>query len=111
MTSNKILFTLLITLSFSLTSFAQTFEVMNIDCFDKNGNQYLNPFAGGMNAPQFNEIDLDLDGIMDLIVMDREGSALIPYIYKNDRYEYAPEYKEFFPPLKKWVRVRDYNAD
>ena len=33
--------------------------------------------------PQFEEIDLNLDGILDLIVHDKSGNRIIPYINKG----------------------------
>ena len=39
------------------------------------------PWTGGYNAPQFANIDLNRDGITDLISFDRQGDILIPYIH------------------------------
>ena len=41
------------------------------------------PFLGGFNAPQFNEIDLNADGIMDLIIFDRSGNRLSLLLIKE----------------------------
>ena len=37
----------------------------------ENNIQFKNAWAGGINSAQFNEIDLDLDGTMDLVVFDK----------------------------------------
>jgi len=68
-------------------------------------------FAGGMNACQLGEIDLNLDGSPDLIVFDRHGNRIIPFLHSGTRYSYSPEYSRFFPDLKEWVQIRDYNQD
>lgn len=34
-------------------------------------------WAGGMNAPQIGELDLDLDGLRDLVVFDRIGDRVM----------------------------------
>jgi hypothetical protein len=76
---------------------------------------YLFPFAGGMNACQFGEIDLDLDGTKDLIAFDRQGNRLMPYINSGTGgiidYTYAPAYVSDFPDLYHWVILSDYNMD
>ncbi|OYU94676.1 MAG: hypothetical protein CFE21_15475 [Bacteroidetes bacterium B1(2017)] len=69
------------------------------------------PFIGGLNAPQFNKIDLDGDGVKDLFVFDRVGSKAMTYLFKNGTYVYAPFYESMFPPLYKWVLMYDYNKD
>ena len=44
----------------------------------ENNKSFKNAWASGINAAQFNEIDLDLDGTMDLVVFDKSGNKLIP---------------------------------
>ncbi|MCD4773294.1 MAG: T9SS type A sorting domain-containing protein [Bacteroidales bacterium] len=73
------------------------------------------PWTGGMNSCQFSEIDLNLDGIMDLFVFDRYGNRIMTFINGGTPdsvdYSYAPQYKEKFPKLYDWVILADYNAD
>ncbi len=80
-----------------------------------SGENYLDPFAGGMNACQFGEIDIDCDGIMDLFVFDRQGNRYIPYINGGTEnqidYSFHPEYMEDFPELTHWAVFKDYNMD
>ena len=38
---------------------------------DQNGNILSQPWAGGLNAAQFNRMDLNGDGIEDLVLFDR----------------------------------------
>jgi len=71
----------------------------------------LFPYTGGLNAPQFNKIDLDGDNIADLMVFDRTGNKVLTYLWKGNRFVYAPEFESQFPPLFKWVLLRDYNCD
>ena len=37
-----------------------------------------------MNSVQFNEIDLNLDGVNDLITFDRSGNKLNTFIKNNE---------------------------
>lgn len=73
------------------------------------------PFSGGLDAPQFSECDLDLDGKLDLVVFDREGYRISTFI--NDgipnqiSYTYAPEYEKHFPKIIDWMLMLDYDGD
>jgi hypothetical protein len=98
--------------------FAQiNFERNNaITVLNKNGDTLKSPWAGGFNSVQFSEIDLNLDGILDLFVFDRTGNRISTFIntgVKNEvSYQYAPSYISYFPKnLRSWVLLRDYNCD
>ncbi|NVK28939.1 MAG: T9SS type A sorting domain-containing protein [Flavobacteriia bacterium] len=82
----------------------------------RNGNILMNGFAAGMNNPQFSPIDLNQDGSMDLLVFDRDGNSLLPFLTvgsaPNTHYEFAPEYVDSFPDdLRFIVKLVDYNCD
>ncbi|MCC6684449.1 MAG: VCBS repeat-containing protein, partial [Bacteroidia bacterium] len=87
----------------------------NLRFVNAAGDTLTNAFTGGFNAPQFNMIDINLDGKMDLLVFDRSGNILHPYINMGNpgeiNYHYAPEYRNLFPRLINWVRIADYNHD
>ncbi|MBP6978745.1 MAG: FG-GAP-like repeat-containing protein [Bacteroidales bacterium] len=76
---------------------------------------FLQPWVGGLNACQISEVDLDLDGIMDLVVFDRHGNRLLPFInhgnYLRSDYTYAPEYQSRFPAVREWMNLADYDGD
>ncbi len=80
-----------------------------------NGQVLKSPFIGGFNAPQFNEIDLNFDGKLDLIVLDRSGLRLSPFINVGTTgqiaYDYAPAYASSFPSMRDWMITADYNCD
>lgn len=80
----------------------------------KAGN-YKYPFAGGMNACQFGEIDMDRDGSRDLIAFDRYGNRFMPFINNGTPgtidYTFSPEYVAAFPDCYDWVIFIDYNMD
>lgn len=74
------------------------------------------PWQGGMNSPQFSEIDLNNDGLMDLFAFDRVGDKVMTYLKvagKGDTsYLYSPQYESLFPAdLNNWALIRDYNHD
>lgn len=82
----------------------------------EGGNTLKNPWAGGFNAVQFSDIDLDMDGVKDLFVFDRTGNTVITFINSgtanNVDYVHAPQYRDLFPAdLHDWVLLVDYNCD
>lgn len=79
--------------------------------FIENGLIFTSPLDGGINSGQFSEIDLNLDGIMDIIVFDKSGNKLNPYINENGNYVHAPKYRNNFPSIHDWILMRDYNCD
>ena len=79
-------------------------------------NQYLNnPFTGGITSAQISEIDINLDGIKDLLVFERAGNRVLPFINNGIAntisYQYNHNYINNFPKLTDWVLLIDYNCD
>jgi len=77
----------------------------------ENGIAFKNAWASGLNSTQFNEIDLDLDGKKDLIVFDKSGNKTLPYLNKNGKFVFAPDFRQSLPDLHDWVIFADYNCD
>ena len=80
------------------------------------GDTLQNPWVGGFNSVQFSEMELNHDGIMDLLVFDRDGNILRTFLNDGSQlgnpYHYAPEYEQFFSPdFYGFVQTYDYNAD
>lgn len=80
-----------------------------------HGSLLPEPFRGGLNAPQFQEADLNHDGIQDLIIFDRAGDVILPYVRVPDgntfRFSFARSYADYIPPYTSWGLFRDYNQD
>ena len=50
----------------------------------KNTDNVLSsPWAGGLNACQFGRVDLNSDGVKDLVVFDRQGNRLSCFLNKG----------------------------
>jgi len=83
--------------------------------YDSLGSPLENPWAGGMNACQFGAIDLDGDGISDLVVFDRNGNRTLTYrntgIAGQSSYVFDAELATMLPRFDDWVIFADYNMD
>ena len=77
--------------------------------------QEYQPWTGGLNACQFGRMDLDGDGVRDLLVFDRHDSRLLCFLNKGDageiKYQYTSVYDDFFPELSGWSIFADYDGD
>jgi hypothetical protein len=69
------------------------------------------PFVGGFNAPHFVQLDINNDGVLDLMVFDRHDQKLLPFIRKNNQWVYAKQYESVIPRLNYWIRLADLNSD
>jgi len=98
----------------ALSGQSQNFDPMAIP-FEVDGVDLQNPLIGGLIAPQFTSFDLDGQGAEDLLVFERNGGVLLPFINLstpgNPNYVYAPEYSSSFPELIKFVQLIDFNND
>jgi hypothetical protein len=84
----------------------------SIPVADLNGNGLATPWAGGLNAAQYNTMDLDDDGTDDLVLFDRMANKVITYLRQNGTYIYTPQYEVFFPPeILNFMLLRDFNCD
>lgn len=81
----------------------------------QNGAALEYPFAGGLNTPQYSAADLNNDGILDLVIFDRTGDVVLTFINQGlpgeVSYTFVPEYACFFPKLRNYALLRDYNQD
>ena len=106
---------------FSTTAFAQSFHdfgfsrSQNIAVRSQNEQLFSFPWAGGINSVKAAPFDLDFDGIEDLILFEKHGNRLLPFLNlgfpDSVAYLFAPQYSHFFPEVHNWVVLRDYNGD
>lgn len=94
------------------------FEYWNQPTVSVNGSIISNPWAGGINNVQAGLIDLNMDSQNDLVLFDRHGSRILPFIFHDISlrspqpwYEYAPDYIKYFPPVNSIFQLKDYNGD
>jgi|GEM_PF-157232 len=86
-------------------------ETQNLTIVDKNDEVLDFGVCGGFNQAQFLAFDVDNDGTMDVVVYDRTGSKVLPFINVGGKLVYKPEYEQAFPKFESWVSSSDFNAD
>ena len=107
---NKTLF-LLFFLIFGSDAHSQQFPISDIEVME--GSHILElAMAGGLRSPQFNTMDINLDGLEDIIVFDRDGEVILPLLKKTESgYRFDPTLRSKFPAIRQWMRLVDYNGD
>ncbi|NOS57274.1 MAG: hypothetical protein HOP37_13585, partial [Cyclobacteriaceae bacterium] len=50
-------------------------------------------WAGGLNAAQVNTMDINQDGLQDVVVFDRTANKVITYLAQGNALQYAPDYE------------------
>lgn len=79
---------------------------------EKSGVQLPYPWAGGINSAQIGTIDLDQDGIEDIVVFDRTANKLFTFLNSGNKCVYSPDYETMFPSsISNWMLLRDFNCD
>lgn len=73
-------------------------------------------FAGGVWTPQLQEIDLNGNGINDLVVFDRADQSITTFLKQQTgpttyAYVHAPAYQPLFPQMQDWFMLVDYDND
>ena len=87
---------------------------VSVPVYELNGQAPLpKAWVGGLNAPQFNECDLDGDGRSDIVVFDRSGDKILCFTRNADgqTFQFAPQFESIFPEIHDWMILRDYNQD
>lgn len=111
---SRLFLAILIILSFQLS--AQRFDRADSIPVSENGSPLRNPWAGGINFPCINSVDVNGDGIKDLFIFDKHNFRNTVYLnngstnYRN-AWTYAPSYNDKFPVIRQWVIMFDYNCD
>ncbi len=73
------------------------------------------PFIGGFNLAQAQNIDLNNDGILDIAVFDRDAEYVKTFVGRqiNGEYQYVhdAQYEGIFPPIVNFMKIIDFNRD
>ncbi len=76
------------------------------------GETLRRAWEGGLNAAQFQTMDLNNDGLQDLVVYNRISRDLSTYLNINNTYVWHPEFAYQFPDdVIHWLILKDYDCD
>ena len=53
----------------------------------------------GVDLPQYSRVDLNLDGIEDLVIFDRQGSRWLTFLAQGNDWIAAPNYADSLPKV------------
>jgi hypothetical protein len=94
------------------------FKLDTVTVLSSNGKKLLNPWSGGLNAAQTTKMDLNGDGIEDLVIFERTSGDISTFLATADPadaqkkvFRHAPFYEYLFPKIDNWLILNDYNGD
>ena len=88
------------------------FDVFQGPSVKQNGLSLSNAWAGGMNAMQYQRMDLNGDGRMDLVTFDRTSQQISTFVQDSaGAFTFAPRYVAQFPRIENWFVLVDFNQD
>lgn len=95
---------------------AQFFQISNDVVLRRaDGSVFEMGLIGGLNQPHFSSFDLDNDGLLDLVCLDRSGNKVLTFLNRSKngviQYVYDPSYEDFFPQNAQILVLQDYNRD
>lgn len=67
--------------------------------------------SSGLNSPQISTLDLNADGLEDLVVFDRTSSKVSVFRCQGASWIYDPRYESVFPPVQDWFLLVDFDGD
>jgi hypothetical protein len=101
----------------SLISMQIQGQTLRFDVFQgipvkQNGLSQTNAWAGGMNAMQYQRMDLNADGVMDLVTFDRTTQQIATFLQDSaGAFTFAPRFVAQFPRIENWFILVDFNQD
>lgn len=102
---------------FALQVFAQSIQYMPMDYIKiREGHVlYQTSFNGGLVLPAIQQIDLNADGLEDLVVFDRLDNSVSTYLVEivgtQRRYVYQNDFAHLFPEMRGFFELIDYDGD
>jgi hypothetical protein len=98
-----------------IAAFGQVVSAQNYQLqapyFEKDGKKLLLPSLGGLNSPQFANLDLNLDGKLDIIVLEKNSGKVVPILRRENKHEIDYSIINNLPVISDWLICKDYNGD
>lgn len=91
----------------------QSVQWLDVPIIDQNQKKLVNGTLGGFDNVQCGEMDINLDGKMDMVMFDRAGDVFLPFLFDplTGQYVYSHSHKTLFPKMRDWVVFKDFNHD
>jgi hypothetical protein len=110
-----LLFSFIFTILFAPLQ-AQFFRIsQDVVIRNQDGTPFEMALVGGLNQPHFSSFDLDNDGMLDLVCLDRSGNKVLTFMNRSSngevRYVYDHSYEDFFPQSAEVMLFADYDRD
>ncbi|MEM6263904.1 MAG: FG-GAP-like repeat-containing protein [Bacteroidota bacterium] len=90
-------------------------KLAKVPVLSLQGDTLVNAWTGGMNRPQFSEVDLNGDGSKELVVFDREVNMFSVFFYDPvaHHYQYSRELTSIFDACScvNWALLADVTCD
>lgn len=91
------------------------YEELITGAVSEDGENLLSPFCGGINSTQPNHVDLNMDGLNDIVLYDQNTRTLKTFINVGaageEKYMYDPKFAKNFPQIDFYLKLIDYNCD
>lgn len=101
----------LIFISFGVSA-QQTFSFDQTRSLNRDGEMVPMPFAVGINAAQFQEMDTDGDGEEEFIIWDINARRILVFKVEGEGFQYLPEMSYYFPSdVNGFLVLVDYDGD
>lgn len=69
-------------------------------------------WAGGLNSGQFQKLDLNADGIEDLVIYHRMSKQVTTFLTVNKEYIFSPDFAALLPEeINEYLIIKDFDCD
>lgn len=111
----KFLYSFFVLLFIQNLGFSQSFYPTNrFKILNSENKVLINSFCGGLSNPMFSQMDVNADGLKDLVIfdiLDNRKRVFLSKGFGSTDYQYASEYETLFPQNDDWFFLIDYNND
>ena len=83
-----------------------------------DGSMFAYPWAGGLNSPHFSAIDINNDGLEDVVAFEKHGNIFKVFLRLTSdtaalsaRFAYNDSLSALFPACSGWAMLKDFDGD
>lgn len=91
---------------------AQTYTIQyDIPMNSISGYELRYAWMGGLNNPEFSNIDLNHDGVMDVFIFDKVDGKTMTFVQDAGTLRYNDNHGIVMPSVSDWCLLHDFNCD